>query len=116
MVGTVAPMPTRIGQRKPRRIYLAEWREHRGLTQKQLGERLDPPKTDMAVSRWERGERRLNTGTIDQVCYALDIEPMDLYRDPKRPSADELLRGLPEAAQRQAIAVIEAIKKTGTGG
>jgi hypothetical protein len=39
---------TRIGPRRPRRIYLAEWREHRGLTQKALGDRLGV--TDMTVS------------------------------------------------------------------
>lgn len=109
MVGTIPPMVTRIGSRKPRKIYLAEWREHRGLTQKQLGERLEPPVTDMAVSRWERGDRKLNTETIDQVAYALDIEPTDLYRDPKRPSADELLRGAPKEVQDKAFQVLEAL-------
>lgn len=114
MVGKLYAMVTRIGSRKPRRIYLAEWREKRGLTQKQLGERLEPPVTDMAVSRWERGDRKLNTETIDQVAYALDIEPADLFRDPDRPSADELLRGLPKAVQDQAIAILETLRKTGT--
>lgn len=109
MVGKMIPMVTRIGSRKPRRIYLAEWREYRQLTQKQLGERLEPPVSDMAVSRWERGDRLLNTEKIDQVCYALDIEPMDLYRDPARPSADELLRGAPRDVQDKAFQVLEAL-------
>ena len=109
MVGTLPPMVTRIGSRKPRKIYLAEWREHRGLTQKQLGERLEPPMTDMAVSRWERGERMLNTTRIEEVCHALQIDPIDLYRDPKRPSADELLRGAPKDIQDKAFQVLEAL-------
>ena len=45
----------RIGPRRPRIIFLAEWREHRKLTQKQLGERLGVP--DMTISRWEKAAR-----------------------------------------------------------
>ena len=116
MVGTIPAMrmkANRIGPARLRKIYLAEWREHRELTQKQLGERLDPPVTDMAVSRWERGVRK---PPMDALANALQIEPADLYRRPADPSADALLRGMSDDQRRQAIAILEAMKKTGTAG
>lgn len=106
---------TRIGPRRPRFIYLAEWRESRGLTQKQLGERLGVP--DMTISRWEkaaRGQRGKGTAQMNDdvraaVAEALDIEPEDLYRHPDTPSADALLRGQDEEMRGNAIAMIETL-------
>lgn len=111
MVGTVGAMkrPIRIGPKRLRKVYLAEWREHRGITQKQLGERLGV--TDMAVSRWERSTRK---PPLDALADALQIEPADLYRPPSEPSADAMLRDMPADQRRQAIAILEAMKKTGT--
>jgi transcriptional regulator with XRE-family HTH domain len=111
------PSKARIGPRRPKKIYLAEWREKRGLTQKQLGERLDPIVTDMTVSRWEkaaRGDRGPNTAQMNDdvkaaVAEALDLEPEDLYRHPDTPSADELLRNAPQSIKEQAFKVIEAL-------
>jgi len=114
MVGNMLPMPTRIGPKKQRKIFVAEWRETRGLTQKQLGERMEPPVSDMTVSRWERATRGLSARTLEGIANAFDIEPTDLYRHPDRPSADALLRGLPQSIQDQAIAIIETLRKTGT--
>lgn len=111
------PSKARIGPKKPKRIYLAEWREKRGLTQKQLGERLDPPVTDMTVSRWEksaRGDRGPNSAQMNDdvkaaLAEALQLEPEDLHRHPDRPSADELLRGAPQSVVDQAFRIIEAL-------
>lgn len=102
-------MPVRIGPRRPRRIYLAEWRARRGITQQQLAERLDT--TSMTVSRWERGTALLNTGTQVAVAEALDIEPEDLWRHPDTPSADELLRDQPKEVRDQAVNLIRAIRR-----
>ena len=102
-------MPTRIGPRRPRRLYLLEWREARGLTQERLAERLGV--SSMTISRWERGTSLLNTDVMSALADALDIEPTDLYRHPDQPSADALLRGQPVEVRNQAIAIIEAIRK-----
>lgn len=102
-------MPARIGPRKPRRIYLAEWREARGLTQEQLANRLGT--TGVTVSRWETGRSLLNTNVMSALAEALNIEPPDLYRHPDMPSADSLLRGQPEIVRREAIAIIDALRK-----
>lgn len=107
----------RIGPRRPRRIYLAEWREERGLSQKSLGERFDPIVTDMTVSRWEagaRGERgahsaQLSSDVIAALAEALDCEVEDLYRHPNTPSADALLRGVPEPVRAEVFKMIGAL-------
>jgi transcriptional regulator with XRE-family HTH domain len=102
------PAP-RIGPRRARRIYLQEWRENRGLTQKQLGDRVGV--ADMTISRWERGSALLSTKVMDALAEALGIEPQDLYRHPETPSADALLRDQSVEIRDQAIAIIEAIRR-----
>jgi transcriptional regulator with XRE-family HTH domain len=101
-------MVTRIGPRRPQRHFLAKWREHRGLTQKQLAERLDV--TDITISRWENGKRELRGKWPASVAEALDIGLNDLYRDPERPSIDELLQHEPIEFVKQAIQVISGIR------
>lgn len=103
-------MHDRIGFRPPSRIYLAEWREHFGFTQKELAEKVSVK--DMTVSRWERTTRKLNTVKLDKLANALGIEPVDFYRSPDVPSVDAMLRNLPESVRRQAIAIIETLSKT----
>lgn len=102
-------MPTRIGPRRPPRIFLAEWREARGLSQERLGERLGVSK--MTVSRWERNVASVNINVMSALAEALDIEPRDLFRHPDTPSADALLRNQPDSIVDQAIAVIGALRK-----
>lgn len=103
------PGATRIGPKRPRRLYLAEWRESRGLSQKRLGERLGV--TDMTVSRWEGSKSLLSTDVMAAIAEALGIEPADLYHHPDQPSADALLRGQSAAIRDQVFAIIKAIRK-----
>lgn len=101
-------MAPRIGPKRPRRTYLAEWREYRRLTQQQLGDRLGV--TDVTVSRWETGRTLLNTNVLAAFAEALNIEPQDVYRHPDQPSADELLRDQPVEVRDQAIKLIKALR------
>jgi transcriptional regulator with XRE-family HTH domain len=103
------PGAARIGPRKTRRIYLAEWRDRFGLTQKQLADRLGV--ADMTVSRWERGTSKLTSDVRAAVAEALGIDPSDLERHPDQPSADALLRGQPPEVWEQAIKIIKAIRQ-----
>lgn len=102
-------MPARIGPRKPRRIYLREWREHYDLTQRRLGERLGV--SEMTVSRWERDEHKLSTSVMAAIAEALHplMVPADLYRHPETPSADALLRETPELTG-EVLSYIEYLK------
>lgn len=101
----------RIGPRRPRRIYLAEWRESRGLSQKQLGDRLGV--ADMTVSRWERATSLLNTNVMAAIAEALSIEPADLYRHPDQPSADALLRNASPELRQNAVEMLEIFVRRG---
>lgn len=103
------PGVTRIGPKQPRKRYLAEWREARGLTQAQLAGRLNV--ADMTVSRWETGKALLNTGVVEAWAEALGIEPEDLWHHPDTPSADSLLRGQPPEIREQVFQIIRAIRK-----
>jgi len=100
-------MPARIGPRKPVKLYLAEWRESRNLTQQQLADRLET--SDVTVSRWETGKRRPDDDAKSAIAWVLGIEVVDLYRHPDMPSADALLRSAPQDVQDQGFRVIEAL-------
>jgi len=101
-------MPPRIGPRKPVRLFLAEWRDSRGLTQQQLADRLET--SDVTVSRWETGKRKPDDDVKAAIAWVLGIELVDLYRHPNQPSADALLRGAPAETVDQAIRVITAMR------
>lgn len=102
-------MPVRIGPRRPLRLYLAEWREHRGLTQEALANRIGA--TDVTVSRWETGKRQPDLNAQAAIAEALDIDVMDLRRHPDQPSADALLRDQSPEVRDQAIKLIQAIRR-----
>jgi transcriptional regulator with XRE-family HTH domain len=102
-------MPPRIRPRTPIRLYLAKWRDRKGLTQQQVADRLET--SDVTISRWETGERRPDLNAQAAYAEALGIELPDLWRDPDRPSADELLRGQPQDVVDQAMNIIKAIRR-----
>jgi len=102
-------MPPRIGPRKPVQLFLAEWRENRGLTQQQLADRLET--SDVTISRWETGKRKPDDDAKAAIAWVLGIEVVDLYRSPDRPSADALLRDQPPEVQEQALRIIAAMRR-----
>lgn len=105
-------MPKRIGPRRPHRIFLAEWREFRGLTQERLGQRLGV--SGVTVHRWEKALALPNTNVLAALAEALDISPTDLYRHPAQPSADALLRDQPPDVITRAFDFIDYLtRRTG---
>lgn len=102
-------MPTRIGPKRPFRLFVAEWREDKGLTQQQLADRLGT--SDVTVSRWETGKRRPDMDAQAAIAEALGIDPTDLFRHPGQMSADALLRGQPPEVVAQAMKLIRAIRQ-----
>lgn len=105
-------MVVKIHPRRTRRVYLAEHRESRGLTQKQLAERLGCDV--MTVSRWELHKVAISTDALAALAEALGgdmMEPEDLYHHPDKPTPNQLLRGQPQEIQDQALSIIKAIRK-----
>ena len=51
--------------------FIAECRKEKGLTQRELGERLHV--TDRAVSKWETGKSFPDVSILEEVCRELDI-------------------------------------------
>lgn len=104
-------MPSKIGPRRQRKIYLAEHREARGLTQEQLAARLET--TGMTVSRWERQATSMTTGTLQAIAEALGggLEAEDLYHHPDQPSPNQLLRGQPPEVIESAMRLIRALRR-----
>lgn len=69
------------------RQLLVEARETAGLTQWQLAERLNRPQS--YVSKFERGERRLDVVEFIDVAKALCVDPLELLRQlMQKPSKD----------------------------
>lgn len=105
-------MPAKIYPKRPREVFLAEWRDHFGLSQKQLAERLGCDV--MTVSRWELHKTAITTDALAALAEALGgdlMEPEDLYHHPDKPSPNQLLRGQSPDIQEQALSIIRAIRK-----
>jgi transcriptional regulator with XRE-family HTH domain len=105
-------MPQKIYPRRKRRVFLAEWRDSKGLSQKQLADRLGCDV--MTVSRWELHKTAISTDALAALAEALGgdmMEPEDLYHHPDKPSPNQLLRDQSPAIQEQALSIIRAIRK-----
>lgn len=107
-------MVERIGSKHPSRLYIQEWIGERGLSQKQVAERMAiEPGT---VSKLLTGKMEMTTAYLAGFADALDLSVPALFADPKAPTRDELLAaGTPEEL-RQAIQLVRMAKGTGTGG
>lgn len=112
-------MVTRIGSSKPYRHFLKEWRVKKELTQQKLADRLPvgedgKPTGKDQISRWERNERGMTMDVQFAVAEALGLDsPADLFRDPDKPSVDELLKSATPQQRQQIIFLAEAILKAG---
>lgn len=112
-------MVTRIGPRDPIKHFLKEWRLKRDLTQQQLADRLPngddgKPTGKDQISRWERNQRGMTMDVQAALADALSLDnPGELFRDPARPTLDELLKGATPEQRIQAISIVTALLKTG---
>lgn len=105
-------MPAKIYPRRKRKVYLAEWRLHHGLSQKQLADRLESDV--MTVSRWELGKTAISTDALAALAEALGgdlMEPEDLYHHPEQPTPNQLLRGQPADVVDSALRMLKALRR-----
>lgn len=94
---------------KQAKIYLREWRKLRSLNQEQLAGRLDT--TAATISRWECGKANWTKDALEQIAYALQCDPIDLFRDPGQPEtrAWAIIRGMKPEMQERAVRILEAL-------
>lgn len=109
-------MVARIGPKNPNkmRVFLREWREHFGLTQETLADRIGTTKG--TVSRMEKSTREPNLGYLAAFAEALDIDTGQLFRLPGAPTQEELqVIGASPEELRAAIQLVR-LARTGTEG
>ena len=98
------------------RVFIREWRKHRGYSQERLAEMVGTSKG--YLSDLERGVRRYNQEILELLAEALRAEPAHLINvDPTQEENTifSIYETLTPVQRRQAIAVIKAIKSEGTG-
>lgn len=101
--------------------FLKEWRVRRGLTQEQLADMVGTSKG--YISDLENAKRRYNQELLEGLAAALQLAPRDLLSTPDLPEVESELATLQRewreatAARRtQIMAVVRALKDTGTDG
>lgn len=91
-------------------VFLKIWREHYGLSQEALGERLGMTKSQ--VSELETGKRRWYLDLLVRVAFALDprLDWLDLLRPPSEaPPFSALAARISEANRSLAARVLEGL-------
>lgn len=102
-----------LQKRRFRRTFIREWREHRGLTLEQLGDRLEM--TSSHLSMLERGLRGYTQETLELLAEALMTDPASLLM--RRPGDDEMWSIWDQAkpgVRRQITEIAKTLTKTGT--
>jgi transcriptional regulator with XRE-family HTH domain len=74
---------SRIGPKNPVRVFICQWREHIGLTQEQLADRLGVTKS--TISRWEGSKRIPSINVLAAICEGLDIPIRAIWNPPPPP-------------------------------
>lgn len=104
---TIWPMPEQ-------RHFIRKWREHRGLTQEQLAERIGMNRA--YLSKIENGTRRYDQPFLEAAAEILQTTPADLInRDPIDPEGIWNVWDSLSAPQRlQVVEIAKTLKRTGT--
>lgn len=99
----------RLKQR--RRLFLKEWRNHRGLTQEQLAERSEL--SQGLISQLEKNTTDFSGETLARLANALQCEPADLMmRNPLDQEAPWTIWDTLDKPQKvQAVEIMKALKR-----
>lgn len=65
---------------KPYTNFLADYRKRAGMTQKELGEKVD--KSFASINRYENGTRSMDRELIIKVARILGVQPHELFVKP----------------------------------
>lgn len=88
-------------------------RKKRGLSQEQLGERVQQPQS--YVGGIERGEKNISLDTLEKMCSALGVKPGELFLDApfimEPNEKDKLIESISVALQKRSTNEIKALSK-----
>ena len=102
---------TRIGPYKPPRLFIHEWMRKKGKTQVDITNRLELGSTG-TISKWLKNPIKLDVERLSAIAWALDMDDVrDLYRDPERPTQEDLLRDLDPTQKTVLIEMIKGLKR-----
>lgn len=101
-------MIERIGPKKPLRHFIREWMTYRDINQTQVADRMECGTG--TVSKLLSGKMEMTLAWLEGFAYALNVEPLDLFRDPNAPTQLDLLRDESPERQAEIIRVIKALK------
>lgn len=100
----------RIGPSKPFVHFIREWMDKKDVNQERLAGRLEVESS--TVSKLLTGRQRLSDKWLSAIAWALDVDVVDLFVDPNRPTRNELLEGLSDDQQATVIDLIKMLRKT----
>jgi transcriptional regulator with XRE-family HTH domain len=105
------PIPPRT---RFRPTFIAQWREHRHLTQEQLADRLEM--TQSHLSMLENGKRGYTQETLERIADALQTDAASLImRNPAESDAIWSIWEHAKPGERQMIIdIAKTVTKTGT--
>lgn len=97
--------PKSDSPRRPSRLFLREWLDHRGKTQDKLADEINTGKS--VVSKLVTGEQRYNQDWLERIAFVLKCEVRELFKPPRGgDQLDEILEhvsSLPD--QKRALLV-----------
>lgn len=109
---------SQIGGKRPPRLYIREWMEELGVNNKKLAERMG--RAESTVSKLltaadphprAKTQQKVTVAYLAEFAEALNLEVPQLFRDPKAPTRDELLKGYTNEQLTSAIQLIEHSRK-----
>ena len=88
--------------------------KRKGVTQEQMAGRLEV--SQGTVSKILKKPTAMTQAYMAAIAHALELEISDLFRDPKRPTREEILAGLDDDQVEHLLRIAETFRRDGTTG
>lgn len=107
---------TRIGPKRPVRLFIQQWMDKLGKNQTDIYNRLADPASEKSLSTGTISKKlakpeKMSVEWLHKIAWALDLEVEDLYRDPNRPTQEDLLRDLDPTQKTVVIEMIKGLRR-----
>jgi transcriptional regulator with XRE-family HTH domain len=109
-------MPVKLKETNDRRVsplHLQSWLKHRGMTSAELASRIEA--STSVISKLLNGKQRYNQDLLERIAFVLDCDIPALFRDPARPSANELIDRMSPDDRDRSMKILQTMvpKKSG---